>query len=146
MNNLKPIYLIMFFALSFIACGEDTAVLTEPAYEVNVAIISPDNGTAFAAGESFTVEVDYERNNNIIHNIKVEILDETGNSVKKLVERHAHVPNSFTYKEEDIIMNQAGTYIIRAQTTDLDLDGDGQGVSNEDADLNNMVEHTIIIQ
>jgi len=135
---------IICFAIS---CGEDRAVEENVAYVVEVEIITPANNTTLTTGENFNVEVDYTRKDNTIHNIKVEILDAAGNQVIKLVEQHAHVANEFTFKAENISISEAGTYTLRAATTDLHTEGDGNEPSNGDGhEEANLVEHTIIIQ
>jgi len=145
-----PLLFTMLLAITFLAtsCGEDRAIEEETAYVVDVEIISPANNSTMAINENFTVEVDYTRKENTIHNIKVEIVDMAGNQVMNLVERHAHVANEFTFKVDNISISQAGTYTLRAATTDLHIDGDEHGSGDEnghDTD-NNLVEHTIIIQ
>ena len=150
MKNWKSLYflLITFLALTLFTtgCKEDRVAEENEAYIVNVEIISPNNNTTMAVGTSFNVEVDYKRTENIIHNIKVEILDKSGNIFNKLVERHAHVPNEFIFKSENISIDQVGIYVIRASTTDL-LDGDsGEHTDGEGQDNDNLVEHTFTIQ
>jgi len=150
MKNWKslPVLLLTLLTIACLntSCKEDRAVIENENYEVDVAIISPDNNAIMSVGENFNVEVDYARNGNTIHNIKVEILDMNGNLVQKLVERHAHVANEFTFKMDDIKIDQMGTYIVRASSTDLH-DGEGEnqhGAGNEDH--NNRTEHTFTIQ
>lgn len=140
-----PLLLTTFLAVAFLttSCGEDRATDEATAYIVDVEIISPTDNSTMAVDENFTVEVDYTRKENTIHNIKIEIVDMAGNQVMNLVERHAHVPNEFTFKMDNISISQAGTYILRAATTDLHIEGDGGG---EEHDADNMVEHTITIQ
>ena len=144
-----PLLLVTFLAIAFLttSCGEDRDADEATAYIVDVEIISPADNSTMAVAENFTVEVDYTRKENTIHNIKIEIVDMAGNQVMNLVERHAHVPNEFTFKMENITIDQAGTYILRAATTDLHIEGDGGGNGNGNGnDVNNVVEHTIIIQ
>ena len=152
MNNLKSLPLlticILALILSLMSCGEDN-VADETAYIVDVEIISPTNNTTMGIGETFTVEVDYARTENIIHNIKVEIVDVQGATVHNLVERHAHVANAFTFQSDPISIGQAGTYFVRASTTDLHTEGDehhGTGGDEAGHDKDNLVEHTIIVQ
>ena len=68
----------------------------------------------------------------------MEILDPSGNSVKNLIDQHAHVANAFTFKKEEVILEQAGIYKIRATTTDLGAEGANV--------RDNMVEHTITVE
>jgi len=136
---------VLFLALLTItflntSCNDGREVQEAVNYEVAVDIISPTNNTQMAVGEVFRVVVDYARKENIIHNIKVEIVDMDGNQVQNLVERHAHVANEFTFTAENVSINRAGTYFVRASTTDL---ADGEGVVD---DNNNMVEHTFTLQ
>lgn len=145
-------YQLLFFnflmlTLFTTSCGEDRAVEENVAYEVEVEIISPADNSTFAIGETFEVEVDYARAENTIHNVKVEILDAAGNQVMNLVERHAHVANEFTFKMDAVKIDQAGTYTIRAATTDLqDDEGAQSGNDGHDSEERNLVEHTINIQ
>jgi len=150
MKNWKslPFLFIALLALACLntSCGEDRAIEEAVSYDVDVAIVSPANNTQMAIGETFNVVVDYARNENIIHNIKVEIVDIDGNQIQNLVERHAHVANEFTFQAEGIKIDQVGTYFVRASTTDL-VDGEGDEHAGEgDDDENNLVEHTIIVQ
>lgn len=136
--------LLLFVGLTAItclsvSCGDKDSV-EDVDYIVNVAIITPNNNASFSSGESFTVEVDYKRSGNLVHNVKVEIIDASGNTVTNLVDRHAHVADAFTFKQDNVVLNSAGTYTIRASTTDLVENGE----SNNDS--KNMVEHTIVVQ
>ncbi len=146
MKNWKSLQLLLLVILTVAclntSCKEDRKVDEAVSYEVDVDIVSPANNAQMVVDEAFNVEVDYTRAENTIHNIKVEIVDNNGNQIQKLVERHAHVANEFTFKAENIKIDQAGTYLIRASTTDLE-DGAGEG---QDDSENNLVEHTIIIQ
>ncbi|MFK7980723.1 MAG: hypothetical protein AB8G86_12130 [Saprospiraceae bacterium] len=149
MKNWKslPVLLMTLVAVACLAisCGEDREVGENTAYVVDIEIITPANNTSMAVGENFNVEVDYAREENIIHNIKVEIVDAVGNQVKNLVNRHAHVPNEFTFTAENISISEPGTYTLRAATTDLHEEGAG----NSDGDgpaADNLVEYTIIVQ
>lgn len=147
MKNWKSFSTLLLALLTVIflvtSCGEDRAIEENVSYDVDVAIISPANNAQMSVGEAFNVEVDYARNENIIHNIKVEIVDMDGNQILNLVERHAHVANEFTFNAENIVIDEAGTYLVRASTTDL-LDGDEH--TDGDGDENNLVEHTITVQ
>ena len=138
---LQPLLFMAFFAFSFssISCGEDRTAEENTAYIVDIEIIRPANNATMAVGENFSVEVDYARKENTIHNIKVEIVDIQGVTVHKLVERHAHVANEFTFQSEAISIGQAGTYFVRASSTDLDAADDG-------VDGDNMVEHVLVVE
>jgi len=146
MKNWKslPLLLITLITVAtlIISCGEDRAVEENVAYEVEVEIITPANNASIAVGENFNVEVDYVRKENIIHNIKVEIVDAAGNQVKNLVERHAHIPNEFTFTAENVSISEPGTYILRAATTDLLEEGE----SGADNGADNVVEHVLVVQ
>lgn len=147
MKNWKslPVLLMTLIAVACltISCDEDREVEENVEYVVAVEIIAPANNATMVAGEDFKVTVDYVRKENTIHNIKVEILDTDGKQVMNLVERHAHVANEFTFESDAISIGQAGTYVVRATSTDLDTAGDNDGDGN---DKDNMVEHTIIVQ
>ena len=145
MKNIKSFQFSTFVFLGLLllttSCKEDrvTEEMTD-SYEVEIQIISPSEGQTITAGQEFTVEVEYTRNGNLIHNILVEIVDTSNNRVERLVERHAHVQGEFTFKQEGIVMNEAGTYKVRAMTVDID-ETDILGSLE-----NNMVEQTFSIQ
>lgn len=149
MKNWKslPILFLTLFTITFLntSCNEGREADEAVSYDVTVDIISPSNNTQMAVGEVFSVIVDYARNENIIHNIKVEIVDMDGNQVQSLVERHAHVANEFTFTAENVSINRAGTYFVRASTTDLH-DGDEGAHNGEGGDNDNLVEHTFTLQ
>ncbi|GEM_PF-4432909 len=148
MKNWKsyPILLASFFVISLglLSCGEDREAEENAAYIVDIEIITPTNNATMAVGEDFNVEVDYARKENTIHNIKVEIVDEQGVTVHKLVERHAHVADEFTFQSEAVSIGQAGTYFVRASSTDLQIEGDNDNHGSGDVD--NMVEHVLVVQ
>ena len=150
MKKFKSLPLLLFTLLTIAifstSCGEDRVVEENVEYVVDVQIVSPSNNASIAAGEAFTVEVDFARQENIIHNIKVEIMDMAGNPVRTLVERHAHVANEFTFISDPISMDQAGTYRIQASTTDLHLGEDENHPEDKDEGENNLVEHIITVQ
>jgi len=157
MKNWKslPLLFIALIAIGCLtSCGEDRAVeAAVEGYEVDVAIVSPNNNALMAVGENFNVEVDFARNENIIHNIKVEIVDMNGNQIENLVERHAHVANEFTFTADGIKIDQAGTYLVRASTTDFHVGDEGEehgeGAGHGEGEVkeeNNLVEHTITVQ
>lgn len=155
MKNWKSLPLaiavLMTLTCGLVSCGEEGIVEDTAAYIVDVEIISPADNVTMSINENFTVEVDYARQENIIHNIKVEILDGEGNQVMNLVERHAHVANEFTFKAENIAIDQPGTYTLRATTTDLHLEGEGDshgsdGANSDEHNKENTVEHTIVVQ
>lgn len=145
MRNFKSLQLLTIAFLGMLlmttSCKEDrsTEEMTD-SYEVAIQIISPDEGQTITAGQEFTVEIEYSRSGNLIHNVLVEIVDSSNNRIERLVERHAHVQGEFTFKQEGIVMNEAGTYKVRAMTVDID-ETDILGSSE-----NNMVERTFSIQ
>lgn len=147
MKNFKfmPVLGLSLLCLTvFISsCNKDGDRTVDTDYQVNVEIVSPSTDATIAAGDPFTVEVDYSREGQLIHNISIEIVDANGAMVEKLVERHAHVADEFTFKQEGIVINQAGNYKVRAMTTDLHTGEEEHEESEED---NNLVEQNFVIQ
>lgn len=146
--RLHPILLMVFLAISFssISCGEDREAEENAAYIVDVEIITPTNNATMAVGENFRVEVDYARKENTIHNVKVEIVDIQGVPVYNLVEKHAHVANEFTFQSDAISIGQAGTYFVRASSTDLEIEGDNDNHDGTDGEEDNIVEHVLVVE
>jgi len=157
MKNWKSsnlLFLALFsMLLVYTSCGDEDG-LEDADYRVEVQIVVPEDGAQIMKDVPFTVEVAYTRDNDLIHNVSVDILNANGHSVKKLVEKHAHEKNNFTFKEEGITLEAAGTYTLRAMTTDMH-DGDAaHGASGEHGsaehstalgDEHNMVEHTFTV-
>lgn len=147
--TVQPRLFFAFFVIAFciISCGEDREAEENVAYVVDIEIISPANNATMAVGEDFKVEVDYTRKENTIHNVKVEIVDSQGVTVHNLVERHAHVANEFTFQSEAVSIGQAGTYFVRASSTDLHIEGANDSHESGDGhDADNMVEHVLVVQ
>ena len=147
-KSLNLLFVLLTISCFMTSCGEDREAVENGEYVVAVEIVSPANNATLTAGETFKVEVDYARNEDIVHNVKVEIMNEDGNVVKSLVNKHAHVANEFTFIDEAVTIDQTGTYIVRASTTDLDATGehsDGHDGNDSDKDLN-VKEHTIRVQ
>ena len=158
MKNWKSpnLLCLAFFSLFVVASGCDKDDGTENAdYRVEVQIVAPENGAQIATNTPFSVEVAYTRDNDIIHNVLVEIINENGHTVKKLVEKHAHEANAFTFKEAGVTLTEAGTYKLRAMTTDMHSGEAGHGEGGEHSTAehseasgaeHNMVEHTFTVQ
>ena len=158
MKNWKSpnLLYLAFFSLFVVASSCDKDDGDEDAdYRVAVQIVAPENGAQIATNTPFSVEVAYTIDNDIIHNVLVEIVDETGHTVKKLVEKHAHEANAFTFKEAAVILTEAGTYKLRAMTTDMHSGEAGHGESGEHSTAehnaasgaeHNMIEHTFMVR
>ena len=117
--------LILIFLFGYTACGEEATVEVVD-YRVELTIVSPLSNATYEVNEPFRVEVDYQRSDNqLIHNIKVEIVDADGMTVQRLVERHAHVAGTFTFTSDPLSIATPGVYTVRAETTDLHLEGEG---------------------
>jgi len=125
-RSLLTLVLLSSLIIS-IGCKKDG----EENYFVTIDIITPENGTVLQKSEPFSVEVDYARAGDIIHNIKIEILNADGHSMMKLVERHVHEADNFKFTQDNIVIEQAGTYTLRALSTDMHMEGEHGEVHGE---------------
>lgn len=143
MKKIQPLLLLTMSLLLVLLsnCDKNNGTEAPEPYEVEVAILSPTDNAKILAGTPFDVIVDYVRTEKIVHNIKVEIVDVQGVVVTKLVERHAHIADQFTFEKKGVIIQTPGTYFVQASTTDLDATETALSDSNK-----NWVEHVIVIE
>lgn len=155
-RSLISLFLFSVLLLST-SCDKDEQ---EDSYLVTIDIDAPNTVNK---GAPFSVEVAYTRDNDIIHNVKVEILNENGHSMTKLIEQHVHEANAYTFKKDDIIIEEVGTYTLRAFSSDLHGDmedgehgeehagesehnADGEHDEKGEEDAHNTVEKIITVQ
>ena len=157
MQSLKYFYsgLLTIGLLFWTSCNKEEL----ESYLVSIDIDAP---AAVKVGEPFDVTINYERDNDIIHNVLIEIVNEQGHQTMKLEERHVHEANSYSFSQANIVLDNAGTYTLRANTTDLH-DGESheeedagahshsEDMAGHDADASsekshNTLEHTIVVQ
>jgi len=158
MKNLQKLSFLLLLTLSgvlvFTACedDDDDMQMEESTYEVNVAIAAPAEGATVQAGEAFNVRVEYSRQDDIIHNVQIDILDTRDTVVQTLISEHIHTENTYIFEKSDVVINDTGTYKLRAMTTDMHSGGHGEdmhgGGHNHDDSHNakNMKVHTFTVE
>ncbi|MEO0776762.1 MAG: hypothetical protein AAFW73_25630 [Bacteroidota bacterium] len=91
-------------------------------YKVTVDIVSPAENVVMAASAAMEVEITFthETPGEVIHNIRVDVIDASDNVVATLFDDHVHTDQPYTFRKSDALApDQAGTYRLRAMTTDM---------------------------
>ncbi|RMF22718.1 MAG: hypothetical protein D6765_13995 [Bacteroidetes bacterium] len=114
-------YLLFFFlatALTLAACKkDDDHPHDDGTYHVHIHIHAPQDGATVTKGQEMEVEVEFEREaDQTIHNVKIEILDASGNVYETLHNRHEHVLGMFQY-QSTYTPQETGTFTLRAEST-----------------------------
>ena len=111
--------------LLFSSCKKDENEMTE--YRVDIEILSPTASTSMPTDDLFTVHVKFSRPDDLIHNVNVEILDDSNTVVQELLKQHAHQMDSFELKLDDVSISSPGTYSLKAYSTDMTANGEHHG-------------------
>ena len=116
---------ILFFAIlgmAFTSCQKDETPEESAPYEVNITIVRPEAGQINMTVAPVGIEVNFERGpNEIIHFVKIEVLDSDGNLVETLLDEHAHVEGSYSYlNDQGFTANEKGEYTLRASSSDME--------------------------
>ncbi len=154
LQKLSFLLLLMSSLFVFTACDDDNddMQMEESTYEVSVAIVAPTEGATVQAGEAFNVRVEYTRQDDIIHNVQVDILDSRDTVVQTLISEHIHTEDTYVFEKNDVIINEAATYRLRAMTTDMHSGGHGEGMHGGEHnhggshDAKNMKVHTFTVE
>ncbi len=117
MKNLGFLFLLMG-SLVMMSCGkEDTHMHEDDKYDATIEIMSPVEGAEVSVGEEAHVHVDFTRpDNKIIHNVKIEVLQD-GAVVSTLLEEHTHQEGAYTFHGEGFTPDMHGAYVLRATTS-----------------------------
>ncbi len=94
-------------------------------YKVTIDIVSPAENAIMAAGAAMDVEVNYtnDAHGEIIHNVRIDVIDESDEVVAVIYEEHVHTDQPYNYKKADAVApDKAGTYRLRAMTTDMAME------------------------
>ena len=116
-----PIYtLFLVLVLDLTGCFEPPIPLEDDAtpYIVNFTFVKP-TATAVSKNQSMPIEIRFDRNpSGYIHNVKIEIIDEKGVLVEKIVERYINTFKTYTYSNATAFKPlSTGTFKIRASST-----------------------------
>lgn len=116
-------FLLLFVLLTVVSfgCKDDDEVMDTP-YEVTITIEQPTANAVLNIDEAMHVKVNFARGaEEVIHHVKIYVLDADGNTIETLLEAHAHVAASYTYDNATAYTpTSAGTYKIKAVSHDLE--------------------------
>lgn len=127
--------LLGMLVVSVLSCKDNPEPET---YSVDISIISPADNSAVAAGAEVNIHVNFSNmgSDPTIHNVKVELLDDSGASVDVLTDGHVHEMSGY-YEYHNMMYTlptAAGNYTLRASSTDM------MGMGNNEA------SHALILQ
>ena len=101
--------------------GDDPHGHGDGPYFVTIDIQSPEEGATVPVGEPLYVKVVFTRpDEQLIHNIRIDITDMNNNVVKKLFDFHVHEPGIYIYESQNYTPEQAGSFKVQAVTTDME--------------------------
>lgn len=118
MNNLKKFFFPILLLISI--CVMTSCDKEGDDYYVAIDILAPTENAIINTNEAFMVEVDIARAGDIIHNVAIMIVDSAGKHVQKLEDRHVHESDQYTFKKEDVVLTEAGTYRLMVISTDME--------------------------
>ena len=118
-------YLLLFALIAVVSfgCKDDDEAIEIP-YEVTITIEQPTANAVVSVNEAMAVKVNFSRGaEEVIHHVKIFVLDADGNTIETLLEDHAHTPGSFEYDNSSAYTpTAAGTYKIQAVSHDMEGD------------------------
>ena len=118
---MKNIVLLFTLLFVFFACNKDERTPDE-SYIVEIDIIQPEENAAISVGDNLPIEVRFSRpNNQIIHNVLIEILDSDGAVIRTIRNKHEHVNGEVTFKQNDAFTaNETGRFTLKVETTNFE--------------------------
>ena len=117
MKNVLMLFAFLSFA--FLGCTDDEPEVVS--YDVTIKIVNPTPNSTFTAFSDVPLEVEFIRNEDeIIHNVKIELIDGSNQS-KVLFEEHVHELGNYIFANEaGLTISDTGTYTLRASSYDFD--------------------------
>ncbi|MFK8009327.1 MAG: hypothetical protein AB8H03_23400 [Saprospiraceae bacterium] len=114
--------LFTFLTVFSFGCKDDDEVMDDTPYAVDITISAPTANAVVNMNEAMAVKVDFARGaEEVIHHVKIFVLDADGNTIATLLESHAHTAGSFGYDDAAAYTpTAAGTYKIKAVSHDMD--------------------------
>lgn len=115
----KLFFNLLFLVLLVSSChkhDEDTT-----AYVVNITINKPTTNQVVAKNTAMPIDIAITRDNNaVIHNVKIDITDASGNIVETLLTKHYHVSGTVTYSDTYTPKNIGNFKLKVTSTTDTE--------------------------
>jgi hypothetical protein len=117
-------FLLLFVLLTVVSfgCKDDDDVVDATPYAVEITIEEPTANAVMNVNEAMAVKVNFARGaEEVIHHVKIFVLDADGNTIETLLEAHAHVVASYGYDNATAYTpTTAGTYKIKAVSHDME--------------------------
>ena len=118
---MKNIFLLLaFLSIASSSCKDDDTTDTSD-YTVTININNPADNSTHNISEMIPLEVVFGRGTDeIIHHVKIELIDSNGDIVSTVLEEHAHQAGSYTYSNDTAFsISDAGDYKVRASSHDM---------------------------
>lgn len=116
-------FLLLFVLLTVVSfgCKDDDEQVDTP-YEVSITIEQPTANAVMNVNDAMQVKVNFARGaEEVIHHVKIFVLDADGNTIETLLEDHAHVAGNYEYDNASAYTpTVAGTYKIKAVSHDME--------------------------
>jgi len=121
MKNLLMLFVCLSM-ISFSCKDDDDHSHNDDNYEVTININNPTANSTHNVSEMIPLEVVFSRGaEEVIHHVKIELVDSDGNVVEEIYKDHVHEAGSHTYSKDDAFsINDAGTYTIKASSHDME--------------------------
>lgn len=116
-------FLLLFALLTVVSfgCKDDEEIVDTP-YAVDITIEQPTANAVVNVNEPMQVKVNFARGEEeVIHHVKIFVLDADGNTIETLLGDHAHTAGSYEYDNASAYTPTAvGTYKIKAVSHDME--------------------------
>ena len=114
-------YLLLFALLGtfWMGCKDDDPV-EEPVYKVTMTVEKPVADAVVNVNESMDVKVNFARGaEEVIHHVKIFVLDSSDNVVETLLSEHAHVAGTYTH-EGTYTPTATGAFKLKVVSHDME--------------------------
>jgi len=116
---MKKLIVSFILFLSLFSCHKHEEEST--AYIVEIQIIRPTQGQTSPKNTALPIAVILTREHDqIIHNLKVEVINTTTNKTEIVEEKHFHVNGTLNYSTNNYIPKSSGSYTLRITSTNDD--------------------------
>lgn len=112
----KALFIALLLGLFTVGCHNHD---DEGVYVVNIVINKPTANQTVTKNTAMPIDVSLTRDDKgIIHNVKVEIVNESGTTVTTLLDKHYHESGTITYTEGAYKPQTTGTFKLKITATD----------------------------
>jgi len=115
---LRNISLALFTAMiSIMGCSKSEEA--SKSYDVAITITSPTSTSAYDASMPIPIDIGFSREGGgKIHNLTVEVKNQSGTVIETLVDRHVHQDSPYDYSLTDLTL-ATGNYTLDVVTSNL---------------------------